>query len=99
MGRCSSGLMAAGCCYHQEGADSAVRDRMFTNRGLMLCIDDQVPVGVLREREPVGGPSQYDVLSLGLPVRWYDGYFLFEKIGPDGAPSGDTLADILEAQA
>ncbi len=72
---------------------------MFTNRGLMRCVDDQIPVGVLREREPVGKRSQYDVLGLALPVRWYDGYFLFESTGPDGAPPGDTLAKIFEAQA
>lgn len=72
---------------------------MFTNRGLMRCIKDQIPVGVLREREPVKGRSQCDVLGLAVPVRWYDGYFLFESTGPDGAPSRDTLSDILEAQA
>lgn len=53
--------------YHQENADPAARDRMYTNRGLMRCIADRVPVGVLRERAPAGRRSQYDVL--GLPCR------------------------------
>ena len=55
--------------YHQEGADPADRDTMFTNRGLMHCIADRVPVGVLRELVPAGRRSQYDVLGLALPVR------------------------------
>jgi putative restriction endonuclease len=38
--------------YHQEGADPADRDRLFTNRGLMQCIADRIPVGVLRELGP-----------------------------------------------
>lgn len=86
--------------YHQEGADPARRDQIFTNRGLMRCIEDQIPVGVLRERAPARGRSQYDVLGLALPVRWYDGYFLFESTSPGGGlPSGDTLAAVLQAQA
>jgi hypothetical protein len=56
--------------YHQEDADPADRDKMFTNRGLMQCIADRVPVGVLRERAPAGRRSRYDVLGLAMPVRW-----------------------------
>jgi putative restriction endonuclease len=85
--------------YHQEGPDPAQRDRMFTNRGLMRCVEDQIPVGVLRERAPAGRRSRYDVLGLAVPVRWYDGYFLFESTGPDGRAPGDTLAEVLQAQA
>ena len=59
--------------YHQEGADPADRDRMFTNRGLMRCIADRVPVGVLREQAPAGHRSQYEVLGLAVPVRWSEG--------------------------
>jgi hypothetical protein len=50
--------------YHQEGIDPSGRDRMFTNRGLMQCIADRIPVGVLRERAPAGHRSSYDVLGL-----------------------------------
>ena len=31
--------------YHQENADPAARDTMFTNRGLMQCIADRIPWG------------------------------------------------------
>jgi hypothetical protein len=66
--------------YHQENADPAARDTMFTNRGLMQCITDRVPVGVLREWVPAGRRSQYGVLGLAMPVRWSDGRFFFQSL-------------------
>jgi hypothetical protein len=85
--------------YHQENADPADRDMIFTNRGLMRCIADRVPVGVLRERPPAGRRSQYDVLGLAMPVRWSDGYFFFESLNPRAAPVIDPVSDVLEATA
>ena len=85
--------------YHQENPDPAARDTMFTNRGLMRCIADRVPVGVLRERAPAVRRSQYDVLGLALPVRWSDGYFFFESLDPPAAPVTDPVSDVLEATA
>ncbi|MEU8608451.1 HNH endonuclease [Actinoplanes sp. NPDC048791] len=81
--------------YHQEGASAALRDREFTNRGLMACIRDAVPVGVLDEVLPVGGRSQYFVWGLATPVKWEDGYFFFESIAGPGGPRGDTSAEVL----
>ena len=85
--------------YHQEGADPADRDTMFTNLGLMHCIADRVPVGVLRELASAGRRSQYDVLGLALPVRWSDGYFFFESLDPPAEPVTDPVSDVLEATA
>jgi hypothetical protein len=85
--------------YHQENADPADRDREYTNRGLMRCINDRVPVGVLLERAPSGRRSQYEVLGLALPVRWSDGYFFLESLDPPGAPMTDIVSDVLEATA
>src|ERR1700733_10441592 len=85
--------------YHQEGTAPADRDRMFTNRGLMQCIADRIPVGVLRERAPAGRSSRYDVLGLATPVRWADGYFYFESLNPRAAPASDPVNDVLEATA
>ena len=85
--------------YHQERADPADRDTMFTNRGLMRCIADRIPVGVLRERAPAGRSSQYDVLGLAMPVRWSDGYFFFESLNPRATPVIDPVSDVLEATA
>jgi hypothetical protein len=85
--------------YHQENPDPAARDTMFTNRGLMQCIDDRVPVGVLRERAPASRHSRYDVLGLALPVRWAEGRFYFESLNPRALPVVDPVNDVLEAMA
>ncbi len=85
--------------YHQENDDPAARDTMFTNRGLMRCIADRVPVGVLRERAPAGRRSQYDVLGLAMPVRWSDGFFYFESLNPKAVSVIDPVSDVLEAMA
>ena len=85
--------------YHQEGIDPSDRDRMFTNRGLMQCIADRVPVGVLREQAPAGHRSRYDVLGLATPVCWSDGYFYFESLNPRATPAINPVNDVLEATA
>lgn len=85
--------------YHQENPDPAARDTMFTNRGLMRCIADRVPVGVLRERAPAARRSQYDVLGLAMPVRWSDGFFYFESLNPKAVSVIDPASDVLEAKA
>jgi hypothetical protein len=72
---------------------------MFTNRGLMQCIADRVPVGVLRERAPATHHSRYDVLGLALPVSWSDGRFYFESLNPRAVPVVDPVNDVLEAMA
>ena len=72
---------------------------MFTNRGLMQCIADRVPVGVLRERAPASHRSRYDVLGLAMPVRWSDGRFYFESLNPKAVPVIDPVSDVLEAMA
>src|SRR5262245_16689368 len=35
--------------YFQENEDPDQRDREYTNKGLLACLADQVPVGVLRQ--------------------------------------------------
>jgi putative restriction endonuclease len=85
--------------YHQEGADPAARDRMFTNRGLMQCIADRVPVGVLLELGPPAHRSRYEVLGLAVPVRWSDGFFFLESLNPKAIPVTDPVSDVLEAAA
>lgn len=69
--------------YFQEGPDPAERDRSAGNRGLMKCIEDKVPVGVLRETARIGRQTQYQVLGLATPVDWTDGFFLLESAPVD----------------
>ena len=55
--------------YFQEDPNPKNRDRMFTNRGLIKCMEDQIPEGFLVKRKPKPG-VQYDVLGLGLVTSW-----------------------------
>lgn len=61
--------------YFQEGKDPAQRDRYFTNRGLVACMNDGMPVGVLRQVKGRPHP-QYKVLGLARVTRWDDGWFI-----------------------
>lgn len=82
--------------YHQENPDPTHRDREYTNVGLLACIRDSVPVGVLRERNVArSARSEYDVLGLALPVGWRDGYFFFESARTGTARGADTASEIL----
>lgn len=86
--------------YHQENPDPAKRDKQYTNRGLMACLRDTVPVGVLRERRvATGARPEYDVLGLAIPVDWRDGYFIFESAGGPSSTHRDTVTDLLRAAA
>jgi hypothetical protein len=69
------------------------------NEGLMQCIADRVPVGVLRERMPARHHSRYDVLGLALPVERSDGRFYFESLNPKAVPVIDPVSDVLVAMA
>jgi putative restriction endonuclease len=74
--------------YFQEGHRPEDRDRLFTNRGLMACMADEVPIGVMRQTRPKPGP-RYQVLGLALVREWRDGYFLLDGFSPEGTV-GDT---------
>ena len=75
--------------YFQEGQNAADRDLYATNRGLMACKDDKVPVAVLIQEK--GKPAvQYRVQGLAKVVDWVDGHFKllgYDLAGnlPDGA--------------
>lgn len=87
--------------YHQENPDPAQRDDEYTNRAVMRCIDERVPVGVMKERIPDKENSDtYEVLGLGVPVKWEAGYFFVEGIRADGYwHRGDTETDLLLSEA
>ncbi len=71
------------CHYFQENIDPKNRDREATNRGLMLCMQEDVPIGFLIKRKPKPG-VEYDVLGLGFVVDWKEGYFTIEGANNDG---------------
>ncbi|MDW4548403.1 HNH endonuclease [Defluviimonas sp. D31] len=85
--------------YFQENPDSTLRDREATNRGLMACMEDSVPVGFLIKRKPKPGVT-YEVLGLGLVTDWTNGYFTIEGFADDGeAHTGAGQHDAAQARA
>jgi hypothetical protein len=71
------------CQYFQENPDPAKVEREATNRGLLKCMRDGVPVGFLIKRKPKPGVV-YEVLGLGFIVDWSNGYFTIEGTAHDG---------------
>ncbi len=81
--------------YHQEGSDPDY----YTNAALKRCIQDRIPVGVIRKVDTRRRQVQYEVLGLARPVRWYGGYFILESVNPPAATQVDALTDVLVADS
>lgn len=64
--------------YFQENPEPSARDLEATNRGLMKCLREGVPIGVMIQTKPKPG-VEYHVLGLGRIVSWDAGYFIIEK--------------------
>ena len=81
--------------YHQEGSDPD----FYTNAALKQCIQDRIPVGVIRKVDARRRQVQYEVLGLARPVRWYGGYFILESVNPPATTQVDALTDVLAADS
>ena len=69
--------------YFQENPDPSKRDSQYTNRGMVDCMRDGVPVGVLRQVSGKPSPT-YRILGLALVTGWEEGYFVLEGLSPQG---------------
>jgi putative restriction endonuclease len=67
--------------YSQENPQAAPREAAFTNAGLVACIEDGVPVGVLRQVRRTPQP-RYHVLGLAHVCGWRGGFFELESAPP-----------------
>ncbi|WP_027257810.1 HNH endonuclease [Leisingera aquimarina] len=76
------------CQYFQENPDPSLRDNYYTNKGLMLCMEHEVPVGFLIKRKSKPG-VEYDVLGLGFVTSWDEGYFTIEGLSKNGEYKAD----------
>ena len=84
--------------YFQENRDPLQRDREATNRGLVKCMNDGIPIGVLIQTRPKPG-VEYEVLGLGKVLEWKDGYFILEGFSQEGAiHQADAARDRAEAE-
>ena len=63
--------------YFQESLDQDQFDAQFTNRGLIECMKDVIPVGVFIQVTPKPR-STYRILGLALVTAFAEGYFSFE---------------------
>jgi putative restriction endonuclease len=77
--------------YFQENQDPKQRDKEATNRGLMKCMNDGVPVGVLLQTKPKPG-VEYQVIGLATVSEWRNGYFILEGFSIEGKIHGDDAA-------
>ena len=83
--------------YFQENEDPGERDTEFTNRALLRCLQDSVPIGVMRQTRPKP-LVRYEILGLALVSSWDGGYFFFEGFARDGVahPAGmETEVELL----
>lgn len=72
--------------YHQEGPATEAPYKRYTNRSLMKCIVDGVPLGVVLPAR-TKGPNEYEVLGLGFVDRYENGYFVIS--GPATVSGAD----------
>lgn len=73
--------------YFQENPDPQARDSKYTNRGMVECWRESVPVGVLRQIS--GKPNtQYHVLGVATVAGWEEGFFFLEGFSLDGLSHG-----------
>lgn len=84
--------------YFQENIDPLLRDKEFTNRGLLECLRDSVPVGVMRQVS--GKPRvRYQILGLARVADWDGGYFFLEGFSPSGVARERGPAGEIESLA
>lgn len=69
--------------YHQEGNDPEERDRFHTNRALLECAEDDVPVAVLIQTK-AKPRAAYRVLGLARIAGWSKGFFRLEGYNDSG---------------
>jgi len=68
--------------YFQENSNPADRDSAYTNRALIACYEDKIPIGVMRQVS-IKPRANYQILGLALVTKWENGYFLLEGLSND----------------
>lgn len=68
--------------YYQQNQDPDKRDSFFTNRGLMQCMADRVPIGVFRQVKAKPSP-RYEVLGIAMVSNWDGGFFYLDGVTQD----------------
>ncbi len=73
--------------YAQEVSDPRSRDADYANRSLIACMEERIPIGVLKQISdtPV---SRYLVVGVAMVLKHHEGYFLIEGFAADGTVRG-----------
>jgi putative restriction endonuclease len=69
--------------YAQEEDNRFDSRKLFTNRGIEACMNDGIPIGILRKERK---EDPYEVAGLGLPIDWRDEFFTFVSYKPGATP-------------
>ncbi|MGF1700416.1 HNH endonuclease [Photobacterium makurazakiensis] len=70
--------------YYQEGHEPSDRDKHATNRGLLKCMEDKVPVAVVIQQTKKPQKVTYLVKGIGLISEWKNGYFKIDGFSAQG---------------
>jgi hypothetical protein len=85
--------------YHQEEQDAKKSIDLFTNRGLLACMQDNVPVGVARQTRPKPDTT-YHILGVAKVSGYKDGFFQLDGYSPTGKlfsqPIDGPFSDLLQ---
>ncbi len=65
--------------YAQEEDDRYSPSNIFTNRAVADCMTARIPIGILRKDRK---EDPYEVVGLGVPVEWREGFFTFVSYRP-----------------
>jgi len=79
--------------YSPESQEGKLDTNLATNRGLLQCMKDRVPIGVFRQEGDVSGRTMYRVLGLGY-IEGFDGsHFTIrgEPINESSEPLGEGV--------
>lgn len=77
--------------YFQEGLEPGNRDKSAGNRGLIKCMNEGVPVGVISQ-VVAGKGAIYRIMGLASVTEWEKGYFTLEGFNGEGElrPNNET---------
>ena len=69
--------------YHQEENDGKSANALATNKGLVACMRDGIPIGVAIQKNGKPG-ARYNILGLAQVVELRDGFFQINGYSNDG---------------
>jgi len=82
--------------YYQEKGNPADRDSAYTNRALLACCEDRIPIGVMRQVSS-RPRNRYHIDGLALVTKWEEGYFYLEGFSPTGYPNAPDFQESVES--